>query len=144
MQLTNACVSFQTKNQKVLVRPYLNRYSDNAEPITTKNVMTVGALVAALPIIANGALYFGLNFLLNISNRWLLGVKGLAMPLFLTMAHMLFSFLVLGIVNKFQWNPKINKHLPETALIGTMQAANVALNNMSLVYLPLSVAQIVR
>ncbi len=93
--------------------------------------------------------YLGLNSLLNLTNKWALGVYGLSFPLLLTTTHMAFSFIVLL---PFMLRPSLLQRHHQTikrqwkgiCAIGMLLATNVALNNSSLVYVTLTLNQIIR
>ncbi|WPT11446.1 Putative sugar phosphate/phosphate translocator [Picochlorum sp. SENEW3] len=80
--------------------------------------------------------------------QWTLGHFGLSFPLILTSAHMGFSFLVLSPLS-FGWNIHQHKQMLEQQwrgifCIGAFMALNIALNNISLLYISLSLNQIIR
>ena len=95
------------------------------------------------------AAYLGLNSLLNLTNKWALGVYGLSFPLLLTTVHMAFSFTVLL---PFMLRPSMQQRHRDTlskqwkgiVAIGLYMACNVALNNSSLVWVTLTLNQIIR
>lgn len=93
--------------------------------------------------------FFCLNVTLNLLNKWALGIYGFHFPLILTICHMAFSFTAL-LPNMLSKRVK-SKHVPTLkkqwlGLIttGTLMAANVALNNFSLIGLTLSLNQVIR
>ena len=95
------------------------------------------------------AAYLGLNIILNVTNRWALGVYGFAFPLLLTTCHMAFSFcLLLPFMLHEPFRSKhcdtLAKQWKGLAAIGLYMAANIALNNLSLVLITLSLNQIIR
>lgn len=101
---------------------------------------------ATLLLAATAGIYFGLSTVLNVKNRSLLGVKGFSFPATLTIMHLLFSAAVLTAFIGFRGGrasppPKSWRGL---VAVGRAQGANVGLNNLSLVFLPLSVAQLIR
>ena len=94
-------------------------------------------------------LFLGLNCSLNVLNKWALGVHGFKFPLLLTTCHMTFSFFTL--IYPMMREPVRGKHKSTLqkqwkgiAAVGVCMAANVALNNMSLVYISLSLNQVIR
>ena len=94
-------------------------------------------------------LFLGLNCSLNVLNKWALGVHGFTFPLLLTTCHMMFNFCIL--IYPMLREPSRGKHKPTlvkqwkgVVAVGICMAANVALNNMSLVYISLSLNQVIR
>ncbi len=95
------------------------------------------------------AAYLGLNSILNLTNKWALGVYGFTFPLLLTTCHMLFSFCVLlpfMIREPFRSKHRatLEKQWKGLVAIGVYMAANVSLNNLSLVLITLSLNQVIR
>lgn len=93
------------------------------------------------------ALYLTLNSVLNLANRWALGLSGFSFPILLTMAHAIFSFSVLGPVltaKKVDHAATLRKSWRGILLIGVLMGCNIACNNLSLVHLPLSLNQVTR
>ena len=93
------------------------------------------------------ALYLCLNSVLNLANRWALGLSGFAFPVLLTMAHAIFSFSVLGPVlttMKVNHAATLRKSWKGIVVIGVLMGCNIACNNLSLVHLPLSLNQVTR
>ena len=93
------------------------------------------------------ALYLCLNSVLNLANRWALGLSGFAFPVLLTMAHAAFSFSVLGPVlttMKVNHAATLRKSWKGIVVIGVLMGCNIACNNLSLVHLPLSLNQVTR
>lgn len=92
--------------------------------------------------------YLTLNTSLNLLNKWTLGHYGLTYPLALTCAHMSFSFVVLApfAVKVPYENHKemISKQWQGLLCIGSMLAFSIALNNISLSQISLSLNQIIR
>ena len=93
--------------------------------------------------------YLGLNSLLNLTNKWALGVYGLSFPLLLTTTHMAFSFTVLlpfmlRTSMRQRHKDTLSRQWKGIAAIGLYMAANVALNNSSLVFMTLTLNQIIR
>jgi drug/metabolite transporter (DMT)-like permease len=94
------------------------------------------------------AVYLGLNTSLNLLNKWALGHYGMAFPLTLTSAHMSFSFIVLA---PFALRVPIETHVRTIekqwrgiVYIGSFLALNIALNNISLIDISLSLNQVIR
>ena len=90
-----------------------------------------------------------LNSALSIGNRWALGVSGFTFPLLLTTCHMAFGFLALSPLMlcepfRSQHPACIKQSWKGILIIGACQAFNVALNNLSLVLITLSLNQIIR
>ncbi|KAA6421352.1 MAG: hypothetical protein FRX49_08629 [Trebouxia sp. A1-2] len=95
------------------------------------------------------AAYLGLNSILNLTNKWALGVYGFTFPLLLTTCHMAFSFCVLlpfMIREPFRskHHATLEKQWKGLVAIGVYMAANVSLNNLSLVLITLSLNQVIR
>lgn len=93
--------------------------------------------------------YLGLNSVLNLTNKWALGVYGFSFPLLLTTCHMAFSCCVLlpfMLQEPFRSKHRstIEKQWKGLAAIGIYMAANVSLNNLSLVLITLSLNQVIR
>ena len=101
----------------------------------------------AIFYVALFALYLCLNSVLNLANRWALGISGFSFPLLLTMAHAAFSFAVLGPIlsaRKVDHVATLRKSWRGLVLIGILMGCNIACNNLSLVHLPLSLNQVTR
>ena len=95
------------------------------------------------------AAYLGLNIILNLTNKLALGVYGFAFPLLLTTCHMPFSFFsllpfMLHEPFRSKHRGTLSKQWKGLAAIGLYMAANIALNNLSLVLITLSLNQIIR
>ena len=95
------------------------------------------------------AAYLGLNSVLNLTNKWALGVYGFTFPLLLTTCHMAFSFCVLLPFMLREPYRSLHRKTLESqwkglAAIGIYMAANVSLNNLSLVLITLSLNQVIR
>ena len=93
--------------------------------------------------------YLGLNSVLNLTNKWALGVYGFSFPLLLTTCHMAFSCCVLlPFMLREPFRSKhhstLEKQWKGLVAIGIYMAANVALNNLSLVLITLSLNQVIR
>lgn len=93
--------------------------------------------------------FLSLNSVLNLSNKWVLSTYGFRFPLTLTTCHMAFSFCALLPV--MLRTPHVDKHWETIKAqqlgllaIGTFMAANIALNNYSLVLITLSLNQVIR
>ncbi|CAL8467409.1 g6947 [Coccomyxa elongata] len=106
-------------------------------------------LGAILQNVALLAAYLTLNCTLNLLNKWSLGIYGFSFPLFMTVAHMLFSFIVLAPFMrmepfKSQHKATLQKQWKGLLCIGAFMALNIALNNLSLVEITLSLNQVIR
>lgn len=93
--------------------------------------------------------YLSLNSLLSLTNKWALGMYGFSFPLLLTTSHMAFTFCAL--LPCMLQNPYRSTHIKTLqhqwkglATIGFCMAANVSLNNFSLVLITLSLNQVIR
>eukprot|EP00192_Tetraselmis_astigmatica_P005891 CAMPEP_0117695964 /NCGR_PEP_ID=MMETSP0804-20121206/28427_1 /TAXON_ID=1074897 /ORGANISM="Tetraselmis astigmatica, Strain CCMP880" /LENGTH=455 /DNA_ID=CAMNT_0005510085 /DNA_START=62 /DNA_END=1428 /DNA_ORIENTATION=+ len=100
----------------------------------------------------NGALiatFLTLNTSLNLLNRWALGIYGFKYPIVMTTCHMAFSILVLSpwmlctSVRKTHWEV-LKKGWKGIVGIGCFMAVNISFNNLSLVYITLSLNQLIR
>lgn len=106
---------------------------------------TVASLASYLGLIIA---FLFLNSSLNLVNKWALGHAGLRFPFLLTSCHMTFSFVVLAPfalaqpweTHRATWS-KQGKGL---VAIGAFMALNIALNNISLLDISLSLNQIIR
>lgn len=80
--------------------------------------------------------------------QWALGHYGLAFPLMLTSMHMGFSFLILApVALRTPWETHvrtIQKQWRGLLYIGCFMALNIALNNISLLDITLSLNQVIR
>jgi len=80
--------------------------------------------------------------------QWALGYYGLAFPLMLTSMHMAFSFLALApFALRTPWETHvrtIQKQWQGLVYIGGFMALNIALNNISLLDITLSLNQVIR
>lgn len=94
------------------------------------------------------AAYLTLNSSLNLLNKWSLGVYGFRFPLLLTSCHMAFSFLVLApVALREPWETHVRsleKQWRGVVYIGAFMALNIALNNLSLMDISLTLNQIIR
>mmetsp|Transcript_15672 Transcript_15672/g.44765 ORF Transcript_15672/g.44765 Transcript_15672/m.44765 type:complete len:340 (+) Transcript_15672:195-1214(+) len=94
------------------------------------------------------AVYLLLNTSLNLLNKWTLGHYGMAFPLTLTSAHMSFSFLVLApLALRVPMETHVRtweKQWKGLVCIGSFLALNIALNNISLIDISLSLNQVIR
>lgn len=99
------------------------------------------------------SLFFLLNVGLSLLNRWALGVKGFSFPIFLTMFQALFLFTLILCSSAFI--PKVRrmtggsrrtmvKEWKGVVWVGIWTSLNVVLNNFSLVYISLSLNQVLR
>ncbi len=93
--------------------------------------------------------FLTLNSTLNLTNKWALSSYGFRFPLLLTTCHMSFSFLAL--LPFMVREPFKSKHRGSLATqwkgliaIGIFMAANISLNNLSLVLITLSLNQVIR
>ena len=93
--------------------------------------------------------FLTLNSVLNLTNKWALSSYGFRFPLLLTTCHMSFSFLAL--LPFMVREPFRSKHRESLATqwkglvaIGIYMAANISLNNLSLVLITLSLNQVIR
>ena len=91
--------------------------------------------------------YLGLNSLLNLMNRWALGLHGLRFPLFMTACHMIFGSCALSPLMFL--SPKYaDKHMDVLqndwkglVTIALMNGFQIACNNASLTVMELSMNQ---
>lgn len=94
------------------------------------------------------ALYLSLNSSLNLLNKWSLGVYGFRFPFLLTSCHMAFSFMVLApLAMREPWEvhrATLQKQWKGVVYIGAFMALNIALNNISLLDISLTLNQIIR
>jgi hypothetical protein len=81
-------------------------------------------------------------------NKWALGHYGFKYPLLLTSTHMAFSFVVLA---PFALKTSLETHVRTLqkqwkgiVYIGSFMALNIALNNLSLLDISLSLNQVIR
>ncbi|EFN59787.1 hypothetical protein CHLNCDRAFT_133480 [Chlorella variabilis] len=93
-------------------------------------------------------LYLSLNSSLNLLNKWSLGVYGFRFPFLLTSCHMAFSFCVLApMALREPWEhhrATLRKQWKGVVYIGAFMALNIALNNISLLDISLTLNQIIR
>lgn len=94
-------------------------------------------------------LYLSLNSVLNLANKYVLGMYGFSFPLLLTTCHMLFSFVVLlpfmlSKAMRAKHVETLEKQWKGVVAIGVFMATNIALNNTSLVDMTLTLNQIIR
>ena len=90
-----------------------------------------------------------LNTTLNMLNRWVLGVYKFKFPIFLTMSHLAIGFCILAPVMALPTfrplhQPTIRRQGRGIAAVGFFKVMNIVLNNASLVYITLSLNQIIR
>ena len=109
-------------------------------PDLIKYAPAAGVVVAFLVI----------NSSLSLLNRWALGLHGLRFPLLLTASHMIFGSALLSPLMLLH-DGYYARHREEVcgrgkalAAIGLMNAAQISLNNWSLVYIELAINQVVR
>lgn len=103
--------------------------------------------------------FFVLNQCLSLLNRWALGVKGFRFPILVTMCQALFYFFQVlvgslfstrlrGIVSRscalVRGSHGSVAEVTKIAWVGVWTSANIVLNNVSLVYISLSLNQIIR
>lgn len=94
--------------------------------------------------------FFTLNTLLSMMNRWALGHKGFKFPLVLTISQACVSFsFTLAMLSFFpgtldRYKKVAQKEWKGIFIVGFWVAANISLNNLSLVHLSLSLNQIIR
>lgn len=85
---------------------------------------------------------------LQLLNKWALGHYGLRFPFMLTCTHMLFSFIVLSpfaLRVDYETHVKtLQKQWKGILYIGAFMALNIALNNLSLLDISLTLNQIIR
>ena len=96
-------------------------------------------------------LYLGLNSSLNLLNRYTLGHAGFSFPILLTVAHLSFSVICLSPIMlspKLSYASSHQEILPRVknavVKIGLFMSLNIAMNNASLVSMPLSLNQVIR
>ena len=82
-------------------------------------------------------------------NKTAVGASGFSFPLFMTVGHMVFSFIVLAPFMAFQpfislHHATLSKQWKGLICIGAFMALNIALNNLSLVEITLSLNQVIR
>lgn len=91
--------------------------------------------------------YLGLNSLLNLLNRWALGLYGLRFPLVMTASHMIFGSCALSPMMMLQehYSSKhrlvIQNEWKGLAVIACMNGFQIACNNASLTVMELSMNQ---
>ncbi|KAK9830332.1 hypothetical protein WJX72_011058 [[Myrmecia] bisecta] len=82
-------------------------------------------------------------------NRWVLGVYGFKYPILLTLCHLAFGFCVLAPIMALKsyrtlHRPTWERQWRGFVAVGTFKVANIVLNNISLVFISLSLSQIIR
>ncbi|KAL6785713.1 hypothetical protein ACKKBF_B01345 [Auxenochlorella protothecoides x Auxenochlorella symbiontica] len=104
--------------------------------------MSIAGFVALVTV------YLGLNSSLNLLNKWALGIYGFRFPFLLTTAHMSFSFLVLApFALRTPWEAHratLRRSWRGVVYIGAFMALNIALNNVSLQDISLTLNQVIR
>ena len=95
------------------------------------------------------ALYLALNISLNMMNKWLLSIYGFHFPIFISMAHMVFSVTVLAPFMCMKTYREVhvatlNKQWLGLIGVGIFFAVNVGFNNVSLLTISLSLNQVIR
>jgi hypothetical protein len=93
--------------------------------------------------------YLGLNMSLNLLNKWMFSIYKFEFPLFLSMLHMFFSFIMLFPVMlapgfRDTHVPTLKKQWIGLAGVGVFFAVNIGFNNLSLVNISLSLNQVIR
>jgi len=95
-------------------------------------------------------MYLGLNSLLNLLNRWALGLHGLRFPLIMTAAHMIFGSCALSplmLLNQgyaAKHATVLQNDWKGIVAIATMNGFQIACNNASLTVMELSMNQVIR
>ena len=95
-------------------------------------------------------LYLGLNSSLNLLNRYTLEHAGFSFPILLTVALIVLGdmFISNHVVSKFSYASSHGEILPRVknavVKIGLFMSLNIAMNNASLVSMPLSLNQVIR
>lgn len=95
-------------------------------------------------------LFFFLNIALSLMNRYALGHLGFKFPLILTAFHALFSFLSMMPIavrtheSRMKYYQVIKSEWKGVSYVGFWLSVNIALNNLSLVYIDLGLNQIIR
>ncbi|PSC74164.1 sugar phosphate phosphate translocator [Micractinium conductrix] len=114
---------------------------EKSKMVEAPRMKTVGFVVLTLT-------YLSLNSSLNLLNKWSLGVYGFRFPFLLTSCHMLFSFCVLApVAMRESWENHrrtLEKQWRGIVYIGAFMALNIALNNLSLLDISLTLNQIIR
>ncbi|KAI3431814.1 hypothetical protein D9Q98_010567 [Chlorella vulgaris] len=94
------------------------------------------------------SVFLCLNSSLNLMNKWALGHAGFRFPFLLSSCHMAFSFAVLAPVALLRGGEQHRRTLDRQwggiLAIGAFMALNIALNNISLLDISLSLNQIIR
>jgi drug/metabolite transporter (DMT)-like permease len=97
------------------------------------------------------ALYLGLNTALNLLNRWALHSSGFSFPLVMTASHMLFAVVMLApTVRRPHYRQKHTEVMESPVIlkgivvVGIFNGLQIALNNASLMYIELSMNQVIR
>mmetsp|Transcript_16545 Transcript_16545/g.35792 ORF Transcript_16545/g.35792 Transcript_16545/m.35792 type:complete len:368 (+) Transcript_16545:182-1285(+) len=95
------------------------------------------------------AIYLGLNISLNMLNKWTLSMYGFRFPIFMSLAHMAFTFVALApLMATTSYRElhvtTIRKQWIGLIGIGTFFAVNVGFNNVSLLAISLSLNQVIR
>ncbi|KAJ1619654.1 hypothetical protein T492DRAFT_1084070 [Pavlovales sp. CCMP2436] len=97
------------------------------------------------------AAYLTLNSALNLLNRWALHSAGFAFPLVMTASHMLFSVGCLApVLRTLHYRQKHSEVMESRGTllglvaVGLCNGLQIALNNASLIYIELSINQVIR
>ena len=93
--------------------------------------------------------YLGLNISLNMLNKWTLSLYGFKFPLYMSIGHMLFSFLALApfmLMSPYRelHVATLQKSWPGILAIGCFFAINIGFNNISMLSITLSLNQVIR
>lgn len=98
------------------------------------------------------ALYLSLNSALNLLNRWALHSSGFSFPLVMTASHMFFSVICLApvLLRSLHYRAKHVEVMESfsilrgLAVVGLFNGLQIALNNASLMFIELSMNQVIR
>lgn len=116
--------------------------------MSEKKMSTEAPKMKALGFTLLVVTYLSLNSSLNLLNKWSLGVYGFRFPFLLTSCHMAFSFCVLApVAMREPWESHrrtLEKQWKGIVYIGAFMALNIALNNISLLDISLTLNQIIR
>lgn len=125
----------------------------HARDVSTSDTMTVqleahNYLQTAISLLLV-TVFLALNSTLNITNKWALSTYGFRFPLLLTTCHMGFSFCtLLPFMLRENYRAKhrdaLQRQWKGLLAIGLLMAANISLNNLSLVLISLSLNQVIR
>lgn len=95
------------------------------------------------------ATYLLLNLSINLLNKFVISRTGFAFPLAISIAHMAFTMIALmpGMIRRDSWASHaetLRKNMHGLIIIGVSFSANIALNNLSLTRISLSLNQMIR